>query len=231
MKPLLMILLTLAVSQASEAREPYSRRDQRTMQRTTLKVVDHMAEAGHLTPTQRLRLAIRLRFRPDTCCEILEGLAPELARLDGQDPSAFGKAQGGYSGLFEIDIDKIEQLFQLIIKYLPQIVDLIRDLFPEQSDVAYMRNGSGGFWPSDRVRATYIIVLRGACSSDYAQHPYGGDHYVAWVPAMRGLQGSSGRTWLAQQSSVCVLRTECRRVTRARIGGRQYCASSRVLAA
>ena len=111
----------------------YTRTEKRAAQRTLLRLLDEAVERGELTPIQRVRFGLRFRFKPDDCCGVLEALAPEVAALEGVASSEFGRLDdgtlGSAGGLFEIDVDKLEQLLQLLIKYLPQIIEIITSLF------------------------------------------------------------------------------------------------------
>ncbi|MCA9179360.1 MAG: hypothetical protein KDB14_33115 [Planctomycetales bacterium] len=113
----------------------YSRREKREAQRAVLKVLDEARAKDLITPAQRFRIGLTLRFKPEVCCGLLESIAPEVAALEGQDPSKFGKADNGRlgsaGGLYKLDIDQLEQLLQLILKYLPQILEIILDLFAQ----------------------------------------------------------------------------------------------------
>ena len=111
----------------------YTRTEKRAAQRAVLRLLDEAVEKKELSATQRFRLGLRFRFRPDDCCGLLESLAPEVAALEGVTPLSFGRIDDGTlrsaGGLFEIDVDKLEQLLQLLVKYLPQIIEIIANLF------------------------------------------------------------------------------------------------------
>lgn len=145
MRPITLALfaVTVAIAAAvpsdcfSQDGRSYTRRERRDAQRMVLRLLDHAVDSGHLTPLQRLRVAVLVRFDAGRCCELLESAVPEAARLDGQDPRLYGAEDDGSGrlrsegGLYRLDIDKLDQFFQLLLKYLPQFIEMIKTLFPE----------------------------------------------------------------------------------------------------
>ncbi|MCA9180996.1 MAG: hypothetical protein KDA51_06065 [Planctomycetales bacterium] len=135
MKRLLLILLLLLMPTSLFAADSYTRKERREAQRVVLKVLDRAVVDGHMNARQRFRIGILLRFRPETCCGLLETIAPEVARLEGQAETAYGAVDdgrlGSAGGLYRLDIDKLDQLFEVIVKWLPQILEIIMSLFPQ----------------------------------------------------------------------------------------------------
>lgn len=152
---------------AQAERSAYSRKERREAQRTMLKVLDKARADGLLSRGQKFRLGILFRVSPKKCCEALEAAAPEIAELEGKNPSEYGTFDDGTKeymsegGLYRLDIGNIEALLQLLIKYLPQIIALIQQLFPADdvsapADVEIPSNDIGwrdewrGDYPCDR---------------------------------------------------------------------------------
>ena len=142
MRPISLALLAVAAlfaampAAAHAERTAYSRKDRREAQRTVIKLLDEAREQGKISRGQRARLGLMARFNGRKCCEVLEAAAPEFAALEGHAETTYGSADNGESdyysegGLYRLDIGKLEQLFELLLKYLPQFLDLFQNIFP-----------------------------------------------------------------------------------------------------
>lgn len=137
--PILLAISTICCATQAQA-DGYTRKEKREAQRVVLKVLDEARAKDLITPLQRFRFGVLLRFKPETCCGLLETIAPEVAALEGKPVTAFGKVDegryGSVGGLYKLDIDQIDQLFALIVKWLPQILEIIFQLFPQDVSLA-----------------------------------------------------------------------------------------------
>lgn len=72
-----------------------------------------------------MELASQLSEDPKVQAMNIPQLTPDAATAGGDDATIDWNA-----GIL-IDLDKLQQLLEMIIKYLPQIIDLITKLFPK----------------------------------------------------------------------------------------------------
>lgn len=101
-------------------------RKNKVFQKAAIELLQAARDQNLLTSWQLLRFNVRIRLDGDFAEELLSACVGSCCAAFSLDEKSFGHETD--HSVFQLDPDKVAQWFELLLKYLPQLIELIKSL-------------------------------------------------------------------------------------------------------